>query len=394
MSSRKSFGPGLLVAAAFIGPGTLTVCTLAGVSFGYELIWVLVFATVATIILQGMAARLGVVTGNGLGEALRHHIQNPVLKMLSLGLVFIAIIVGNAAYETGNVTGAVLGLEAKGFDHMFWGPLILGGIVAAILWTGNIQRIQTIMGFLVIIMSIVFVTSAILVGSISGVFSGLIPNLNTENQLSALALIGTTIVPYNLFLHASASSKHWSGPEHLSDIKKETFLSIAIGGLISMCVLVTAASGEGGLVQGVADMSRQLEPLLGSFARPFLAAGIFAAGISSALTAPLAAALTAQGIFGWKDEKKNRLIWGGILLIGVAFSMLGFKPISVIQIAQVANGILLPIIVVFLILMCNNEKLMGSHRNSMLQNVLSGLVLLVSLIISFRGFNSVFHFWG
>ncbi len=394
MKSNRFGGPGMLVAAAFIGPGTLTVCTLAGVGFGYELIWVLVFATFATIVLQGMASRLGLVSGAGLGEALRLQITHPILKVLSLSLVFIAIIIGNAAYEMGNITGAVLGLESDKWDSSKWGPILIGVMVAVLLWSENFKRIQLAMALLVAVMSLVFVTTAFMVISWDEFTTGLVPRLTSENQLMALGLIGTTIVPYNLFLHASATSRHWNGIGNLPRAKRETIIAIGLGGIISVCVLVTATSGEGGLVQGVTDMSRQLEPMLGQFAKPFMSIGIFAAGISSALTAPLAASLTARGIFGWKEKWKSRLVWVAVLLAGVSFSMAGFKPISVIQVAQIANGILLPIIVVFLIAMCNRTSLMGEHKNGVGQNILSGLVLLVSLIISFRSFNSVFHFVG
>lgn len=387
MNFKKFIGPGALITAAFIGPGTLTVCTLAGVKFGYELIWVLVFAVLATIVLQGMAARIGVVTGMGLGEAIRSQVTKPIIKTASLLLVFVAIIIGNAAYEMGNITGAVLGLKFTGLGGNIIGPLLVGGLAGIILWFGNIKLIQKIMGGLVVLMSLIFITSAIYVGSGSAILGGVIPNLNSTNQLTALALIGTTIVPYNLFLHASAAIGH-----DFDVIKKETVVTIMFGGLISICVLITAASGQGGMVQNIADMSKQLEPLLGEFAKPFLSIGIFAAGVSSALTAPLAAALTAKGIFQWENGWKEKLVWMGVLGVGVAFSMAGFKPIAVIQIAQVANGILLPVIVVFLIFICNRSTLMGEHKNSRLQNMLAFLVLIIALIVSVRSFNSVFHF--
>ena len=161
---------------------------------------------------------------------------------------------------------------------------------------------------------------------------------------------------------------------------------------VSICVLVTATAGKGGVVQGIADMSKQLEPLLGNFARPFLSVGIFAAGISSALTAPLAASLTAREIFGWSEAWKDRIIWLSILLIAVSFSLAGYKPISVIQVAQVANGILLPIVVVFLLYVSNKKELMGKYANNATQNLLGGIIMIVSLIISIRSLNSVFHF--
>ncbi|MGH7546464.1 MAG: divalent metal cation transporter, partial [Gemmatimonadota bacterium] len=103
-------GPGALVAAAFIGPGTVTTATLAGAAFGYELLWALAFSTIATIALQEMAARLGVVGRSGVGEALRRRLTGAA-RVFAVALVIGALVAGNAAYETGNLLGAGLGLE-------------------------------------------------------------------------------------------------------------------------------------------------------------------------------------------------------------------------------------------------------------------------------------------
>ena len=108
----RNFGPGVLVAAAFIGPGTVTACTLAGANFGFALIWALVFATIATIILQDMAARLGTGARLGLGEALMQSAPAPAIKWATGGLVFAALLIGNCAYEGGNLSGGALGLDA------------------------------------------------------------------------------------------------------------------------------------------------------------------------------------------------------------------------------------------------------------------------------------------
>jgi manganese transport protein len=108
----RRFGPGLLVMAAFIGPGTVTTASKAGAEYGFALLWALLFSVFATLVLQEMAARLGLVTGKGLSEALREHFHNPLFRALAIALVLLAIGFGNAAYESGNITGASLGLAA------------------------------------------------------------------------------------------------------------------------------------------------------------------------------------------------------------------------------------------------------------------------------------------
>lgn len=404
---KKYFGPSTLVTAAFIGPGTVTVCTLAGVNSGYMLLWALLFSVIATVVLQEMTARLGLVTQKGFGEAIRGELKNPVIRIFGITLVLGAIVVGNAAYEGGNISGAVLGwnevlpsinivIEDIEFRMV---PLVLGGIAFWLLYSGNFKRIQNFLVGLVVVMSVVFLATAILIGpDLSEIVRGLfIPTASTEEILTVMALIGTTVVPYNLFLHASAVQQKYSSPSQLSDLRKENMIAIILGGIISMCIVITsAASGSSGSeVKNAADMAVQLEPLLGSWAKGFLGFGLVAAGISSAITAPLAAAFAAKGILGWEVDMKHpkfKAVWMIILFVGVIFSMLSFNPVSIIQFAQVANGILLPLVAIFLIYIVNKKELLGGYVNSNLQNILGIVVILVALLVGFRSLNSVFQF--
>ena len=131
-----------------------------------------------------------------------------------------------------------------------------------------------------------------------------------------------------------------------------------------MCIIITSGATIYGQenIASVTDMSDQLKPLLGVWSGYFLGIGLFAAGISSAITAPLAAAYTAKGIFGWDDDARSwkfRMVWITILVLGVITSTFGGSPISIIQIAQVANGILLPFVAIFLLYLMNSSKLLG-----------------------------------
>jgi len=104
-------GPGMLVTAAFIGPGTVTSCTLAGAQFGYALDWALAFATIATVVLQNLSARVALVRGQGLGEAIMEALPSPALKWAAAALLAAALILGNAAYEPGHLFGTRLRLQ-------------------------------------------------------------------------------------------------------------------------------------------------------------------------------------------------------------------------------------------------------------------------------------------
>jgi len=332
MRFSKYFGPATLVTAAFIGPGTVTVCTLAGANFGYALLWALVFSIFATLILQEMAARLGFISQEGLGAAVRNHTPEGFIRILFFFIVVSAILIGNAAYEAGNISGAVLGLDLILGDQRLW-PLVIGGIAFAFLYIGKYKILEKLLTALVIIMSMCFVITAILLKpSIASILSGLLPT--SENDfLTVMALIGTTVVPYNLFLHASAVSEKYDSNSSLRDIRIENAVSIILGGIISMAILIVAGTAMQGMtkeIQSAGDMAVQLEPLLGSWAKYMMAIGLFAAGVSSAITAPLAAAYAARGLFGWEKTNtgiKFRLVWILILLIGTVFSLMGFKPI-------------------------------------------------------------------
>ncbi|MBD3615114.1 MAG: divalent metal cation transporter [Gracilimonas sp.] len=405
---KKYFGPSTLVAAAFIGPGTVTVCTLAGVRSGYMLLWALLFSVIATIVLQEMTGRLGIITRKGFGEAIREQLGNPIIKTIGILLVFSAIVIGNIAYEGGNISGAVLGWEeffvglditVNGFNVRLT-PVLIGAIAFWLLFSGNFKRIVNVMTLLVGIMSIVFVTTAVVIQpDVSAIIKGLfIPTASPDEFLTVIALIGTTVVPYNLFLHASTVQERYSHFSQLSDMRLENAVGIILGGVISMCVVITsAAASDGSLteVKNASDMALQLEPLLGNWARTFMGIGLFAAGITSAVTAPLAAAYASKGLLGWNDGLKDlkfRVIWILVLTIGVFFSAISFNPVQLIEFAQIANGITLPVIAVFLLYIMNKPMLLGTNRNSSRQNIFGIIVILVALLVGFRSLNSVFNF--
>ena len=187
-------GPGWIVAAAFIGPGTVTTATLAGASFGTALLWALLFSTVATMALQEMAARLGLVTGRGLGEAIRDRFTGGS-RVLAIAMVIAAIGLGNAAYQTGNLLGGALGIEgAIGGDVRIWVAAI-GAVAAMLLWRGSYKAVERVMVVMVGLMSVVFLaTAAVVIPQTEGLLSGLfVPSLPSGSLLVAVGLIGKGI---------------------------------------------------------------------------------------------------------------------------------------------------------------------------------------------------------
>ncbi len=397
LKKLKNIGPGAMVAAAFIGPGTATTATIAGSSYGFTLLWAILFSILATFLLQEMSSRLGVVGGMGVGEAIRKKVNHPILKYFSTFLVIGAIVIGNAVYEAGNITGAVLGFDVftENLSDLPFNPLIFVIGIAAflLLYSGKYKLIERSLVVMVSVMGSVFLFSAVMLKpDISLILKGMfIPTLPKGSLIMVIGLIGTTVVPYNLFLHASAVKERWSGPEHISDSRWDTAISVMIGGLITMAILISSSvafAGQNKVVSKGSDLAEQLYPILGEWSVFFIAFGFLAAGLSSSVTAPLAAAFATSEILGWKHDlegKKFRWVWFFVLFNGLIFSTLGFNPTSVILFAQVANGMILPIIALFLLWIVNDKNIMGEYSNTRSVNALGAVVILLTLILGIRG---------
>ena len=386
---RQRFGPGLLVTAAFIGPGTITTASSAGAHYGFALLWALLFSVLATFVLQEMSARLGLVTRRGLAEAMRAHFSNPVFGRLAILLVVIAVGLGNAAYESGNIAGAAMALTAVGAGHPAAWSILIGLIAGGLLARGRYQALERTLVVLVLLMAAVFTLTAVLVAPpLGAMLEGVLrPGIPPGATLVVVALIGTTVVPYNLFLHASAVTRKW--PESLPvgqalrESRLDSALSIGIGGVVTLAVMSTAAATFFGSGEAFAagTLARQLEPLLGPAAPWVFACGLFAAGLTSAITAPLAAAWAVCGALGWRtslDAPGFRLVWLLVLLTGTLLAATGTRPVQAILFAQAANGLLLPVVALFLLLVMNSRALLGGHRNRWLANGFGGLVVLVA----------------
>ncbi len=391
----KKIGPGVLVAAAFIGPGTVTTCILAGVGFGYALLWTMLLSTLATIVLQEMSARLGVITQRGLADVIREELKTTWIRNVVVTIILAAIVIGNAAYEAGNIGGAALGLEALfGKTYLSFYPWVIGLSAFVLLYIGNYKVLEKTLVALVIIMSLSFVATAISIKpDLLAILKGLVvPTIPQASILSIMALVGTTVVPYNLFLHASLVSEKWSSENDLKAARRDTYISISLGGLVSMCIIIAATTIQGKEVKDVLDLARGLEPLYGNASRYFIGIGLFAAGVTSAITAPLAAAYVANSCFSWKaglNDIKFKSVWFIILMIGVLFLTLGYLPIQIIQFAQIANGILLPIIAVFLLWAVNNTAVMGKFKNTKYQNIIGTVIIVLAVVLGFKSILTV-----
>lgn len=394
MMKRFRIGPGFLVAAAFIGPGTVSTASRVGAEFGLVLFWGLLFSLLATLILQDMALRIGLISRLSLGEVINRSLSQAWIKWPVLLLTISAVVLGNAAYQSGNLLGAAIGLELLFNMDTGLAVGVMCLLAGVLLASGWYKLIEQVLVLLVGLMALVFVVTAIAAPwPMALVQSQLVEfSLPEGSQWLLVALIGTTVVPYNLFLHASAVQEKWSAqiPVQIAirEARRDLWLSVSLGGLVTMSIMLTSFIAfhghEGELSLG--GLAEQLEPLLGQWAQLFFSLGLFSAGLSSAITAPLAAAYAANGAFGWNEGlkgKRFRLTWVLVLLAGAVVALTGVKPLAAILFAQYANGMLLPLLAVLLVWLANRSKILGVSVNNQVFNGLAAVVVLICLILGY-----------
>jgi manganese transport protein len=376
-----------LLPAAFIGPGTVTTAASAGAGYGYALLWALTFSTIATVVLQEASARVTVVCGRNLAEAIRDRFRGGAAGVLVTLLVLGAIVLGNAAYEAGNVLGASAGAALGSPVDARVATLLIGLTAAAVLWVGTPRTVTTVLAATVAFMGVAFIVTAFLLRPPAGevLRASLVPAVPAGSGLLLLGLVGTTVVPYNLFLGSAAARGR-----DLREIRFGLTVAVVLGGLISMGILVAGAHVEGTF--SYEAVSAMLSARLGGGAGPLFAWGLFAAGFSSAITAPLAAAVTARSLFGegtdrWEPRGwRYRAVWMGVLAVGVGFGLAGVRPIPAIILAQALNGVLLPFAAVFLLVVVNDRALMGDAGiNGPATNAVTVAVVAVTLVLGVSG---------
>lgn len=385
-----------VVSAAFIGPGTITAAAKSGAMFGAELLWALLFSTFACLLLQEAAARLTIVSGKNLGQAIVYQFEKSKSKIGVLVLVLGAIVLGTAAYEMGNLLGAVAGFRLI-FDIPSYILIItIGSIAAIILNIPSLKIISTIMGFAVVLMGIGFLITAILVKpSFSEIFRGaFVPRIPSSPQagLLILGLIGTTIVPYNLFLGSGISNKNQS----VKEMRFGLAIAILLGGLFSMAVLVVGTSVLAEFT--FEELATTLQQKIGLAGKYLLGFGLFAAGFTSSVTAPLAAAITLKSLFGnknpekWQTNSLNfKMGWLLVLLVGIGFALGNVKPIPAIILAQALNGFLLPFVSIFLFIVINNKEITRGQTNPFHLNILMIVVIFITLILGLNSAVKAFY---
>lgn len=353
-----------LIAAAFIGPGTVTTAAKAGSEGGASYLFFVALAAVAGLLLMEMVARITLVSNQSLGQILGR--TGKWLAWLCFG----AVLLGCMAYQAGNLLGALGGVQLVVARQQVW-VLLIALMALLVLWPGESRKIARALAAVVAIMGLVFVVVAV-----SLVFGD--SSLAGQGKVTTgtiIGLVGTTIVPYNFFLAAGLGRG-----EKLQDMQRGLLMSFVVGALITGSIVLVGS----GVISfaGFEDLARTLDAGFSNQGAVILGIGLFAAGFSSAVTAPLAAALAGRELLadGATDNfgptsLRFRSIWLLVLAVGTVVALLELNIISVILAAQVANGLLLPFIAGIVLVLANDHRLLGERVNAWWQNGLGFIIV-------------------
>jgi manganese transport protein len=379
----KAAGPAAVITSAFIGPGTITTSTLSGVNFGYALLWAVLFSGISLVIIMNMASRLAIIGKKNIVDAAIELFDSKAWKIFVMLLIAVAIGLTALGFEAGNLIGAT-----AGFGDIFGLPvwlaaLIMGLVSLAAVVFSTPKIIELVMKTFVGVMGIIFVITAVVAKpDVVAVLKGFIPSVPNGALVNTVALIGTTIIAINLVFHSIASADKWSDEKDLQDSYFDTKLNVSLGVLMTLALIITTSAvlfGSGTIVNSPLVYSKSLEPVLGSWARIFGSTGLVFAGLSSAIATPYMTGVIFGRVFKWNknNDYRPKLIAAIAVLIGTGFAMFGARPTSIIVFAQATSGIFLPFISILFVIAAN-KSFLGKFKNTLTQNLLSGLSVVVT----------------
>lgn len=385
----KNIGPAAIVTGAFIGPGTITTTTISGIKYKYNLLWVVLFATISLYILMEMAGRVGIISGKSITEIITKYTRNKYLKLCLKILIASTLISVAFGFEAGNITGASVGLGDLFGINQFVASIILGICILYVTYVGTAQTVEKFMSIIVGIMGIIFVITMFWVKpNFTEVAQGMMPSgITLESSGEAIALIGTILIGINLLMQTITNGEKWKSNEDLKYSKIDSFINVSVGGLIATALIVTSGSILYGYSEGVVQSpiiySQMLEPILGKYARQVGNIGLVAAGFSSAVATPLILKTVLSRMMKWDiNDWKSKLLSTLGVAFGILFSAFGKKPIQIIVFASALSGISLPVLTICILISANIKQEMGKYKNTRIQNILGIVVVLLTTLLA------------
>jgi Mn2+/Fe2+ NRAMP family transporter len=383
-------GPGIITGSVDNDVGGITTYSVAGATYGYKLLWVLIPAFVVLFIVQEMNARMGIVTGKGLADLIRENAGVKITFYIFIGLLIADIL--NTTTEFAGVAGS---MQIFGISKYISVPLVAIAVWALVV-KGTYRIAEKI--FLIFSLALLsYIISAVMGHpDWSAVGTALIkPHMQFDYSYITMiiTLIGTTIAPWmQFYMQSSVIEKGLKIKDY-----KYTLLDIIVGCtatvVVAFFIIIACASTlhiNGVKINDASDAAQALKPFAGAFASQIFAFGLFIASIFAAVILPVATAFYVCEAFGfeagidkkWKEAPQFYWLYTAIIVIGAGIILIPNAPLVKISLlSQEINGILLPVVLICMMLIINKKEVMGEHVNKRTGNIIgwSTIIILVGL---------------
>lgn len=389
----KSLGPGFIIAAVVLGPGSITVSSKIGSTYGYSFLWVILVGAISMSVYTTMSVRFGVLHEKSLLKV----IAEKYGKWFSIAIGVCSFLAA-LSFQFGNNLGVGMGMKTlTGINETIWPFIFTPLAMVLVFFSKNLYKaLEQLMMIMVVILILAFILNLVFIKpDLEAVAMGFIPRAVSGDDFNEIAaLVGTTFVLHNAFYQSYlVQGKGWK----LADLPRsirDTKIGVSLLALISILVIVTAAATlkpRGISVNSAADMAIQLEMLLGSFAKYIFGFGFMAAAFSSLLVNSVTGGgllADSMGMGSSMNEKMPKLFTAVILLAGMVIAVF-FKGnvIYALIMAQASSILSVPLIAIGLFLVLNNKSIMGNYRNNIVQNFMAivGFVLICVLVYFMYG---------
>lgn len=389
-------GPGLIAGIAGNDAGGITTYSIMGARTGLSLLWIFPITIAILAVVQEMAARLGVVTGQGLSDLIRDR-----FGVRWTAFAMLILLVANVANTVAEFSGAAAALEIFGISRFLVVPVV-GVLIWGLVLFASYRTVERV--FLgVALVFVAYIASAILARPDWGqVGRALVaPHLDFSPGILLLmvAVVGTTITPYMQFYLQSAVAEKGIDEEELRLEQADAVGGAIWTNVIALFIVVATATtifAVGGTVSSASDAARSLEPVAGQLAEALFGIGLFGASVLAATIMPISTAYVICEAFGWESGVGKRFgdaraffgIYTFVLALGALVVLIpGIDLLPVILASQNLQGLLLPVVLIFMVLLVNDRRLMGRHANGRRANIVawSAVALVVALDLVLLG---------
>ena len=384
-------GPGIIAANSGNEASGIATYSTAGADYGYTLLWSFIPMTICFVVAQEMCVRMGVVTGQGLADLIREQ-----FGVRWTALVMFALLIANSGIIVAEFVGIAQASELFGISRYISVPL-----TALVIWwlvvKGTPKRVEQVF----LLMSLVFLTY-ILAGfmakpdwaKVGKEFFSPTFNLDSGYLFTVVALIGTTITPFMQIYVQSSVVEKGTQKEDLGLARTDAIIGVLFANLIAAFIVIATAATlhvEGIHLHDAADAARALAPVVGPYAKYLFGVGLFGAAMLAMGVLPLATAYSLSEALGFEKGLSRSFreapiflgIFTTLVVIGAFVALIpGIPQIQLLVLTQCINGLLLPVLLIAIVLLANNEEIMGQYKNTLWFNVLAWTITAAVSVLS------------